>query len=51
MSKTDPKDAEQKERFMEWLDEWWEGKVETAKEAKKKAGGSEKGILDDFFGL
>jgi hypothetical protein len=51
MSKTDPKDEAQKEKFIEWLDEWWNGKVEEATEAKKKRGGSEKGILDDFLGV
>ena len=36
MSKTDPKDDEQKTKFFEWLDEWFDGKMELMAEEKKK---------------
>lgn len=35
-SSTDPKDEEQKAKFFEWLDEWFEGKLEFMNEEKKK---------------
>lgn len=49
-TKTDPKDDEQKTKFIDWLDEWWEGKVSQATERKKSTKG-EKGILDEFLGV
>ena len=48
MSKTDPKDDEQKLKFFGWLDEWWDAKAEILKE-EKKTNPKAKGFLSAFF--